>query len=310
LAELTENTWFIIVNPIAGNGRALQVWESLKSTAVEANIDFQSALTKHPGHAVSLAREAVKQGGRRILVVGGDGTANEVVNGMFLSDVSTEDVVLGMVSSGSGNDWVRTIGRHGSPVQVIRDLKSADSVHYDAGLIRFKEENEWQKRYFMNMAGAGFDGSVVERMERDGKKGGGKMVYWRALLRTLWSYKHTEVSFKVDDTELSYPTLSVAAGIGRYNGGGMKQLPFADYNDGKLDLTIITSLPKWKMVLHLPRLSNGSFTKLKEVKTFQGASIRIDTEGLPVEVDGEFLGYSPVEIGIIPDALRILKWKK
>lgn len=301
----------MIVNPIAGNGRALQVWESLKARAVEANIDFQFALTKHPGHAVSLAREAVKQGGRRLLVLGGDGTANEVVNGLFLSGVSTEEVVLGMVSSGSGNDWVRTIGRHGKPAQVIRDLKSAGSVHYDAGLIRFREEEgEWQKRYFLNMAGVGFDGSVVERMERNGRKGSGKLVYWRALLRTLWSYRHRNVSFMVNDTELTYPTLSVAAGIGRYNGGGMKQLPFADYNDGKLDLTIITSLPKWKMVLHLPRLSNGSFTRLKEVKTFQGTFIRIDTDSLPVEVDGEFLGYSPVEIGIIPGALRILKWKK
>jgi YegS/Rv2252/BmrU family lipid kinase len=309
--QVQPNTWFIIVNPAAGNGSAPQTWERLRLTLDATNIDHQYALTKEPGHAIALARAAAEAGGRRFLVIGGDGTANEVLNGLFQSKVPGNELVLGMISSGTGNDWVRTIGAHGVIEDVPRALRACDAVSYDTGLLSFQDNGVEKQRYFLNIAGMGFDGAVAKKLT----EGGGwlsktRFRYWGALIGSLLTYQHTEMEFTIDGVPFSYRTLSVAAGIGKYNGGGMKQLPFADYNDGKLDLTIITTMSKLKMVLSLPRLSSGSFTKMKQVRTFQAKTMEMRSNvPVHVEADGEYLGVLPVRISIIPSGINILRWK-
>ena len=309
--EVQDNSWFIIINPVAGSGASVQAWKQLKPILEQANIDFQFALTKHPTHAVSLSKKVVAAGGRRILIMGGDGTANEVLNGLFLSGVATDEVVLGMISGGTGNDWVRTIGRHGALQQIPRSLRAADTVAYDAGELTFTKEGATSKRYFLNITGLGFDGFVTRELAfGKGFLSNTRYRYWAALLKGVLRYKPNILNFVIDDVPFSYTCMSVAAGIGKYNGGGMKQLPFADYNDGKLDLTLITTVSKFKMIWSLPKLKRGTFTGMHQVKTFQAVEIKIDSEEeVFVEADGEYLGTTPASITIIPDALRILRWK-
>jgi YegS/Rv2252/BmrU family lipid kinase len=308
--DVQSNTWFVIINPAAGVGQSLKIWSKLKPLLDEANIDFQFAQTKHRGHAIELVKNIVRSGGSKILAIGGDGTANEVINGLFLSGVDTSKIVFGLVSSGSGNDWVRTVGRHGSPAQIARSLKATDSVNYDVGVIRYASGDSHSKRYFLNIVGAGFDGAVVYKMHINGRSESSRMIYWKALIAAIFSYKSTMVKLSVDGEHFSFNTLSLAIGIGKYNGGGMKQLPFADYNDGKLDVTVISDMSKWKMIWNLPRLSNGNFTKLEQVKTFQGREITLDGDSpIHVEADGEFVGSSPFNVSILPSAIQILKWK-
>lgn len=309
--KVLPETWFIIVNPAAGNGSAPPTWERLRLTLDAANIDHQYALTKEPGHAIDLARAAADAGGRRFLVIGGDGTANEVLNGLFQAQVPADEFVLGMISSGTGNDWVRTIGSHGVIEDVPRALRACDAVSYDAGLLSYQDNGTEKKRYFLNIAGLGFDGAVAKKLaEGGGWLSNTRFRYWGALIGSLLTYHHTDMEFIIDGVPFSYRTLSVAAGIGKYNGGGMKQLPFADYNDGKLDLTIITTMSKFKMVISLPRLSSGSFTKMKQVRTFQAKEMEMRSSAqVHVEADGEYLGELPVRINIIPSAINILRWK-
>jgi diacylglycerol kinase (ATP) len=304
-------TWLIIINPAAGNGSAPPTWERLRITLDAANIDHQFALTKHPGHATELAKAAAEAGGRKFLVIGGDGTANEVINGLFQSAIPTDEFVMGMISSGTGNDWVRTIGSHGVIEDIPRALRACDAISYDAGLLTFQENGTEKQRYFLNIAGMGFDGAVAKKLS----EGGGwlsqtRFRYWGALIGSLLTYQHTDMEFIIDGVPFSYRTLSVAAGIGKYNGGGMKQLPFADFNDGKLDLTIITTMSKFKMIISLPRLINGSFTKMQQVRTFQARQIEMRSPvPVHVEADGEYLGQLPVSMEVIPSAINILRWK-
>ncbi|HAE34154.1 MAG: diacylglycerol kinase family lipid kinase [Chitinophagales bacterium] len=309
--EVQTDTWFMIINPVAGKGRAPKIWEQLSTYLSAANIDFQFAQTQAPGHARQLAHKALASGGRKLMVIGGDGTANEVVNGIFHSGVDPQEVVLGMLSTGTGNDWVKTIGSHGRLDTIPRNLRTCDCVAYDAGKLVYTKDGKTHERYFLNITGLGFDGAVTRNLESGaGWLHNTRFRYWGALLQMLFKYRHTEVTYEIDGESFTYPTLSVAAGIGKYNGGGMKQLPFADYNDGKLDLSIITNMSKLKMIISLPKLQSGSFVRMKQVRTFQAKSIHMHSDmPLYVEADGEFLGEAPVHIGIIPDALRILRWK-
>ncbi len=309
--EVQESSWFIIINPVAGNGDSVKAWKQLKPILEQANIDFQFALTKHPRHAVTLTKEVVAAGGRRLLIMGGDGTANEVLNGLMLSGVHTDEVVLGMISGGTGNDWVRTIGRHGALEQIPRSLRASDTVAYDAGVLTYTNKGAAAKPYFLNIAGLGFDGYVTRELATGhGFLSTTRYRYWAALLKGVFRYQPNNLRFKIDNVPFSYKCMSVAAGIGKYNGGGMKQLPFADYNDGKLDLTVITTMSKLKMIWSLPKLKRGTFTGMEQVKTFQASQIDIESdEQVFVEADGEYLGTTPISISILPDALRILRWK-
>ena len=136
------------------------------------------------------------------------------------------------------------------------------------------------------------------------------MQYQIAILRSLFIYKHTQMKITVDGVSTELTTLSIAAGIGKYNGGGLKQLPESKYDDGLLDMTVIGNMSKLKMVISLPKLQSGIHTKMKEVKTFRGKEIKI--ESIPhvfIDADGEYLGITPLTISIINKKINIIHWK-
>jgi diacylglycerol kinase (ATP) len=266
------------------------------------------AVSEGPAHLELLAREALVEGRYRLALLGGDGTAHEVLNGLMAAGPDQAALcTLGMIGVGTGNDWLRTMGMPSRPEAAVRTLAAGHWAWHDAGLIEYGEGLR-QRRYFLNIAGAGFDGEVTRRVR--GWKGllaGRKVSYWLTILRTLFDYQLTEIDFRTEDSEQTLRTLTLAAGIGRYNGGGMKQLPEARYDDGLLDATVIGQMSTLEMVWHLPKVMSGSFVRLPEVHTYRAREFRFHSRPpVWIEADGEVLGHCPARITCLPKAFRVL----
>jgi YegS/Rv2252/BmrU family lipid kinase len=269
-----------------------------------------SYFTEHRGHAMELTRKYIHAGFRRFIVVGGDGTLNEVVNGVFTqSFVDPFRIVIAMIPVGTGNDWCRMFNIPGDYEKAIQLIIKNREFLQDTGLLEYTGVNgKPGKRYFINIAGMGFDAMVAEKTNQDKDKGkGNPLSYFVNIFTSLFSFKTANTTITLDDRVISPEVFSMTAAIGKFNGGGMKQAPNACPDDGLFDLTIIRKIGKFKVIRNVLKLLDGSFTKLPEVSSFRTTSIRIDSiPALNAEVDGESLGHSPFSFSILPRSLRII----
>lgn len=307
-----QQKWLVIINPVSGGKAAPKRWAKIQPILEAAGIGMQVAYTEYRDHGAKLASEAVKQGFRHILILGGDGTANDVVNGVMQSGIAPQEMVLAMIPAGTGNDWVRTIGKPQTTTEIVSALQNIKTQLHDVGIARYTQGEEKRERYFINIAGLGFEGAVAQYLfEHSGKFYFGKLQYQLAIMRTLFRYKHTRMRITTDQGQDDLTVLSVAVGNGKYNGGGLKQLPSANFNDGQLDMTIITTMPKWKMVVSLPKLQSGAHVHMREVQTFKSKSITIHSDPpVSIDADGEYIGSTPLELAIAPQQIQVLVWTK
>lgn len=226
------------------------------------------------------------------------------------SGADPKQMTIAMLAAGTGNDWVRTIGKYKSLREIISALINKKTFLHDAGIVSFQKNGSTHKRYFINIVGLGFEGHVAKKLfESNGILKGTKLQYQAAILRSLFLYHHTNMKISVDGKTSEHHTLSIACGICKFNGGGLKQLPDAMYDDGILDMTLIGSMSKFKMAVSLPKLKDGSHTKMKEVETFKGKAFLIESNPpVFIDADGEFLGETPVNISLEEKCLNILAW--
>ncbi|MBI1192103.1 MAG: YegS/Rv2252/BmrU family lipid kinase [Bacteroidetes bacterium] len=303
-----EREWFLIVNPASGSGKGKRLQPKVERAMRQAGIFGGVSVSQGPGDLARIAAEAIGLGHRRLALLGGDGTANEVLNGVFSQEeIPATDITLGMLSVGTGNDWMRTIGMPKAPEEGIKALARGNSCLHDVGQVWYGAP-EQKLRYFLNITGAGFDGEVTRRVQ--GWKGflaGRKLSYWVTILRTLFDYQHTQVVVQLEGQEHRFTALSLAVGICRYNGGGMMQLPEAAYDDGLLDVTVVGKMSTLEMVYRLPMMLDGSFTRLASVHTFRAAELHLDSEpGIWLEADGEVLGRTPARVTCLRQAIRVV----
>ncbi|MBC8047628.1 MAG: diacylglycerol kinase family lipid kinase [Fimbriimonadaceae bacterium] len=303
--------WFVIINPVSGRNKGGKLWHKIKPLLTEGGISFDFAITEYVDHASEITGNAAKAGYTNFLIIGGDGTANDVVNGICNSSIDINLFTIAMLSAGTGNDWVRTIGKCPSLNSIVNSLKQRSTFLHDVGICSYHKNDTIRKRYFINIVGLGFEGHVAKRLfEEKSIFRGTKLQYQIAILRSLFIYKHTQMKITVDGVTTELTTLSIAAGIGKYNGGGLKQLPESKYDDGLLDMTVIGNMSKLKMVISLPKLQSGVHTKMKEVKTFRGKEISIESKpNVFIDADGEYLGTTAIQISIANNKLQILKWR-
>lgn len=304
------SSWFAIVNPVAGSGKGLADWPLISKLLRDNGIVPDYAFTERKYHAIELAVEAVNNGYRKIMVVGGDGTIHEVVNGFFIqTGVPTQDILLSVIAVGTGNDWIRMFGIPRKYSEAIKAIVAGHSFLQDVATISYHQATVKQTRYMANVAGFGFDACVNRRynhLKDVGKKG--KWLYIWSTFKAVMGYSSTGIKMWVDGklavNDLVY---SGTVGIGKYNGGGMLQTPDAVADDGLLDLTVIRNLSKLGVLIRFKSLFNGKIYKLKMVSLLRGRSIRIEsTPEVAVEVDGEALGYSPFEFEVIDRAIRVV----
>ena len=302
--------WFVVVNPISGSGKGLDDFPLISKLLRDNNIRCEAVFTEHKCHATELTVSAITSGYRHIIVVGGDGTLHEVVNGLFIQKaVEPHEVTIAVIAVGTGNDWIRMFGLPTRYAEAIRAIREGYTFLQDVAAVEYEESMYRQVRYVANVAGVGFDAAVIKRIQHSKSKGRlGASAYLWALVRSFFSYKHTGTKVWVDGRMVYNDLLlSIAIGVGRYNGGGMQQLPEAVIDDGLLDVTLIRPLHWWNIIFRLRRLFNGNIYTIGHVSHTQGKSIRIESSPeIMLEVDGELLGNTPIEIHAIHRAVRVI----
>ena len=303
------NKWFAIVNPEAGSGKGLKDWPRIKELLINQDVPFDFFITERKFHAVELTVSAIKRGFKKILVVGCDGTLNEIVNGVFIQDFfAPTEITIGVIGVGTGNDWQRTFAIPHDYLGKILAIKSEKTILQDVGKVEFFESRVRQSRYFANAAGVGFDARVAmatNRLKESGRRG--KILYITSLLNTLLRYRSTVAKITIDEQNLGDKIFSMTLGIGKYNGGGMMQVPNALPDDGLFDITIINKIKRINVLRNIFRLYNGTILNHPKISGYQGKTITIASKPpVYLEVDGESLGTSPFKFSIVPQSIRVV----
>lgn len=310
---MTDKEWFVIVNPNAGRRKGEKDWLEIARLLNEAGIEFTNIFTEHKDHAVKLTRKYIETGFKNIIVVGGDGTLNEVVNGVFLQKhCPTTHITLAMIPVGTGNDWCRMFGIPLSYKQAIGFITRGKTFLQDAGKVTFFSSDSLRKtRYFINMAGMGYDALVAKKTNL--LKESGKIrpfSYLLNMLTSLFSYHTAESIITFGGETIESSVFSMSVGICQYNGGGMKQAPNAIPDDGLFDLTIITKVTKFEVFKNIKKLFDGTFIHLPQVSTYTADKIAIEsTQPLFLEVDGESLGNTPFQFEVVPLCIKVITGK-
>jgi len=302
----------VVVNPKAGSNKGEEDWPRIKELLEQRNLVFEFAITEHQRHAILLVQTAIEDGFRKFISAGGDGTLNEVINGIFVKHQSiASEVTLGVVTVGTGNDWGRTHTMPDDYAEMVEIIKSQHSMKHDVGKAKYRYGEEDESRYFINIAGMGFDAMVAKKVNVLKEKGyRGLMVYMYSLLSSLIRFKPTRLAIYSENKKIySNSTFLASIGICRFNGGGMKLLPDAIPDDGLFDLTIIRKVSRLKVLANIKNVFDGSFVKLKEVERFRAKSFTVTSDpphALNLETDGESLGNSPLDFEVLPQAVNMI----
>lgn len=309
-----NNKWLVIVNPMASIGKSGKDWPMIKKALENEHIDFDFLVTQQQGHAIELVRDSITEKGyRNIVSVGGDGTNNEVINGIFTQKrFPTETICMGIIPIGTGNDWRRSFGFSLDYKENAKILKAKNLFLHDIGKVTYYNDNNPQVRYFLNAAGTGLDHMVCESTNLLKQRGkGGTARYLGSVVKSFIKYKGDRVQITIDGQEVfDDEILNLSIGNCRFNGGGMMTMRDAIPDDGLLDVTVIQKVSVMKFATNVKSLYDGSFIdKLDEVKTFRGKHIHvvsIPPHALNLETEGETLTNSPFEFEILPKAINMI----
>ena len=306
--------WAAIVNPVAGSGRGLTDWPQISGLLRDAGIAVDAMFTLHKYHATELTVTAVKQGYRRIIVVGGDGTIHETVNGFFIQrECPTTHILMAVIAVGTGNDWIRMFGIPRNYVDAIRSIREGHSFLQDVGRVSYYESKVHQERYLANVAGVAYDAAVCRGFNALKEKGyRGKWIYVFSAFREAVRYRTRRVRIEVDGEEVFRGKLFTGTiGVCKYTAGGLTQTPNAIADDGLFDLTVIPSMNRIRLFSRFRVVYTGNIYDIPRVSLFRGGSIRIEAERpIRLEIDGEILGFSDFEFRIVERALRVVVSEK
>lgn len=304
-----QKKWFVILNPHAGSGRGQKDRAEILKRLTKADFHFELAVSEFPKHIIQLTIDAIAKGFRNLIVAGGDGSLNEAVNGIFQQTAcQPEEITIGMIPVGTGNDWIKTFGISNYYKDAVKVLRHGKTMRQDIGRITFTEGEAMQTCYFANMAGFGFDAMVAEktnRLKNNGRKG--ITLYIQALGSSFWNYQTAKTHVIIDGQEIDELIFSVSIGIGKYNGGGMMQAPGAVPDNGLFQVTIIRKIGLFGILRNITGLYSGKFVKDYRVSTYQARNISISSvHNMAGEADGEILGDNKFSIDILSQKLRVI----
>jgi diacylglycerol kinase (ATP) len=296
----------LIVNPVAGAGRTRKKWPYIRDLLKSIGLNFEYDFTEAPRHAIELAKSAVQKGYEAVVSVGGDGTINEVVNGLYDSG-TLKDVSLGIISTGTGSDYIRTIGIPRRYEDACKRLIDPGKMIVDLGMVEYKNDGQAAERLFVNFAGLGFDAEVVRATTLKYKSLGGLSAYLLGLLTTLLCYKNREITLNVDGEVVNKKVCAAITSNGKYGGGRMFVAPDADLTDGYFDVLTIGDLSKPDLLWSLPRIYRGTHLTHRKVTMQRGREVEIQSsQRLLIQADGELLGETPARFRVLPAALNVL----
>jgi diacylglycerol kinase (ATP) len=293
-----------LVNPASDNGATGRRWPEVFRRASVAGLEGDALLSERPGHLSELARKAALDDAELLVVVGGDGSVNEVANGLVGLPVTPE---LAVIPRGTGWDFVRTHGIPRGIDDAVQVALTGEARTVDAGRVVYRAWDGGQaEAVFANVASAGMSGAIAQRANETTKALGGKVSYLWATLAVFAGWSASELQVTVDGERREGPMFDVIVGIGRFLGGGMKMLPEAEPGDGFFDVLTIGDITKRDLLLTMPKIYRGTHLPHPKAELLRGAAVTIESdEPLPIELDGEQPGTTPVRFETVPRALRV-----
>ncbi len=299
-----------IVNPVSGNGRTGRHWHTYESFfRRHLGRDFAVRMTQRARHAESLTKEVVADGATTVVSVGGDGTLNEVTNGLLdgTGRAWNPAARLAVLSLGTGSDFVKTLGETRNPEDLVGRLKADRDVPIDAGLCEYLEAGVPRSRYFINVAEVGSGGAVVDRVNRTTKILGGKASFLIAILRTLPRYRNTRMTYRADGAETREAVVNdLVIANGRFFGGGLQPAPHADLRDGRFDVVVIGDIDFKTTRKNLWLLREGKHLDLPYITFFRAEELVVGTGEELIDLDGKCVGRHARRFQIVPKAIRLL----
>ncbi len=298
----------VVVNAQAGAGRTGARWPALARELTRVGLAFEPAFTDGPGDAMRLAETAARAG-RTVVAVGGDGTINEVVNGLMAGRaLEAAPPTLGIIPSGTAQDFARSVGVPLASRAAIALLAHGEPRLTDVGRIRFPSG---AVRYFANYAGAGFDAVVTARAKDWGHVLRGALAYVVGFFAVLHGYENRHIELRPNGAPPLEPAqrinMVILANGGNY-AGVLRMAPDATLDDGLLDVVIIGDVGRWELLASLPLAIFGRHLTHPKVATLRVRSVAISAaEPLPVQSDGEIAGQLPAEFDVIPGALHLIR---
>jgi YegS/Rv2252/BmrU family lipid kinase len=290
-------TWFGVVNPRAG--RSGSPYAHVVAEAEKIGLDGTFEESASSDHVGSLVSSAIRNGSTRFISVGGDGTAHLVLNAIMAAS-SDDRFTLGIVSSGSGSDFVRTFGHKGGIPEGLERIARAGADRYptDVGLAK----GSFGDRFFLNALTVGVTAASVAKADTF-PRWVGSSRYTAAFWVALWGFANSPISVRVDRNRFQDDAIAVVVANGQFFGGGLNIAPRSVLNDGEMDVQIFRG-PRRQAFSVMPRVKMGSHLTHKGVQRFTGSDIVVDVpQDWPVEADGEILGSGRVEVQVIPNAI-------
>lgn len=301
-----------IVNPMASNGRAGELWPAMELTLRAHFSALEVRMTQHSGHAKSLTRAALEQGAEQILVVGGDGSTNEVLCGFVDEEGHNRfpEAVLAVIAAGTGGDFQRQFGRVKTQRQVVEIAKTQAKL-VDYGIAHYTQlDGREGMRPFLNIASTGLSGDIADRVNQADKSMGPMATYVRGSILGIVGYRNQQVEISYDDGPARRIDLTMCAvGNGQYFGGGMWICPQAQLDDGLFDVVEVGGMSRRRLLPTLAKVFRGRHLRVAGVECSRAACVELRPIGpetqLLLEVDGEQAGRLPARFEIAEAALRL-----
>ncbi len=300
------NTWYVILNPTSGNGKALKKLGLLKSLFLKYDLPVKIVKSKFSKHEKILTQDAIKKGYNKIIAVGGDGTLHHIVNGiMSQSKVKYSSVTIGVIPLGTGNDWVKTYNIPLNIEMAIKIIKLNKYIYQDVGKIKILQTNKYH--FFNNIAGIGFDAYVVNKINNIKRLG--SIAYLLGGIIGFINYKESRLSLHLDNKNKTLKIFMLNIGLCKYSGGGLRLTDYDNHKADYFDVTIIESIQLIKILLNINKLFNGNIRKFKEANFSNNKIITIktmDTHIPFIQADGELVGRGNAEITLIDKAIKFI----
>ena len=294
-----------LVNPASDNGATGKRWPELANRAAHLGLEGETLFSERPGHLIDLAERAAREGAGLVVAVGGDGTLNEVANGLVRAGGATE---LATIPIGTGMDFGRTYripNRFEDAVVVARD---GTPRTIDVGRVSYRSwDGAEAERCLANVGSVGMSAAVAQRANGMSKVLGGKATFFYALVRVFLEWQNTVVTVELDGGERREARMhDVIVANGQYHGGAMWLAPEARPDDGLFDVVVIGDITKLDFVTTAPKIYRGTYLAHRKVELLRSRTVSVDAaERVPIELDGEQVGTTPARFEIVPGALRV-----
>jgi len=305
-----------IVNPASRGGASKAHWQDVRPVVETSGVSFDYAYTEAPEDAMRLAQKARESGAYDVVAsFGGDGTANEVINGLLKAGPSENLPAFTIFPSGTGSDSVRTLGITKDMSDFLKMLDSRASKEIDVGIVNYKkwgEESEVGQRYFLNACDLGIGATVanvVNGMNKDDSKKSGKGKYFRSIMDQVFKFKAFDATVEQNGEAFTLKkTVIIAICNGMFFGGGVKISPISKMDDGILELVASKNASKLGLLNIVSKVYTGSHVDHPKVQFQRSQSFCVKLEKPQLlETDGEVLGkVMEANFGVKPGALKVI----